>query len=138
MQSKVKLLSQHARPAEGTSDGTPNPSSSAESTPTALGESANAESTSNATPAANVETVKTEPTMTTGTTTVVVKAALPEATKTEGTPSVQVLNSSSGIQLSIPVSAVVTSRTGGLAIADGTVTAIATGRHLFICKLNLY
>ena len=97
VQSKVKLLSQHARPAEATSDGTPNASSSADSTQLAeqLSASSNAD---NATP----EAVKVEPTVKT------------EGQKTEsGAPS--------AVQLSIPVSAVVTSRAG---VVDGT-TAVS-------------
>lgn len=75
-----------------------------------------------------VENIKTEPGIGTATTTVVVKASIPEIQKTEGVPSVQVLNAPTGIQLSIPVSTVVTSRTAALTtLSDGTTTAIPTG-----------
>lgn len=128
VQSKVKLLSHHARPAEATSDGTPNASSSADSTPSALAEqlsaSSNADSASITIPA--VESVKSEPatTTTTATTTATTGVVKAEAQKTEGTTSVQVLSASAGIQLSIPVSAVVTSRTTALTITnDGTTNA---------------
>ncbi|XP_046636432.1 mucin-17-like isoform X4 [Daphnia pulicaria] len=128
VQSKVKLLSHHARPAEATSDGTPNASSSADSTPSALAEqlsaSSNADSASITIPA--VESVKSEPATatTTATTTATAGVVKAEAQKTEGTTSVQVLSASAGIQLSIPVSAVVTSRTTALTITnDGTANA---------------
>ena len=124
----MKLLSHHARPAEATSDGTPNASSSADSTPNALAEqlpaSSNTDNASIIIPA--VESVKSEPatTVTTSTTTAPSGVVKAEGQKTEGTTSVQVLGASAGIQLSIPVSAVVTSRTTALTITnDGTTNA---------------
>ncbi|XP_059353017.1 mucin-5AC-like [Daphnia carinata] len=144
VQSKVKLLSHHARPAETNSDGTPNASSSADSTPSAMTEqlsvSSNADITPSTLPA--IECVKTEPntspptttttttttTMTTTTTTSLTTTVKAEAQKAEGTTtSVQMLNASAGIQLSIPVSAVVTSRSASLTITnDGGTSAITS------------
>jgi hypothetical protein len=142
----VKLLSHHARPAEATSDGTPNASSSADSTPSALAEqlsaSSNADSASITIPA--VESVKSEPATatTTATTTATAGVVKAEAQKTEGTTSVQVLSASAGIQLSIPVSAVVTSRTTALTITnDGTAnatTATPSGNFNSFLSLIIY
>ncbi|KAI9563042.1 hypothetical protein GHT06_010499 [Daphnia sinensis] len=133
VQSKVKLLSHHARPAETNSDGTPNASSSADSTPSTMAEQLSGSSNTDITPSTlpAVECVKTEsttspPTTTTTTTTTSLTAVIKaEAQKPEGTTSVQMLSTSAGIQLSIPVSAVVTSRSAALTITnDGGTSAV--------------
>ncbi|KZS10908.1 Uncharacterized protein APZ42_024539 [Daphnia magna] len=137
VQSKVKLLSHHARPAETNSDGTPNASSSADSTPTTMTEQLSGSSNTDIIPSTHpaIECVKTEPTTsppttttTTTTTTPPITAAVKaETQKTEGTTSVQMLSTSAGIQLSIPVSAVVTSRSTALTITnDGATSAITS------------